>query len=97
MSLFQKRPEIPRSQFKEFFKKTDIKIGQGRQLTERQRGKIEAEYFPKKYRSTISKQEFSRSLNALEKQKHDELDFTKKTKIGRELKYLKEIEKKDFP
>ena len=40
MSLFEKKPEIPKKQLKEFFKKTDIKIGQGRQLSEREKGKI---------------------------------------------------------
>ncbi|MEK7664966.1 MAG: hypothetical protein AAB361_02390 [Patescibacteria group bacterium] len=97
MSLFEKKPEIPKRQLKEFFKKTDIKIGQGRQLSEREKGKLAIKYFPRKYSSSISKGEYSRSLNELKKQKGQEQDFTKKTKMGREIKFLEEAEKREFP
>lgn len=97
MSLFEKRPEIPKRQLKEFFKKTDIKIGQGRQLSTREKGKLAIKYFPRKYNSSISQKEYSRSLNALKEQKRQEQDFAKKTKMGREIKFLKEAQKKEFP
>lgn len=97
MSLFEKKPEIPKKQFKDFLKKTDIKIGQGRQLSNREKESMANKYFPKKYDSSISKREYSISLNGLKEQKRQEQDFIKKTKMGREIKFLKEIEKKDFP
>ena len=97
MSLFEKKPEIPKRELKKLFKKVDVKIGQGRQLSSREKEKIAIKYFPRKYNSSISKGEYSRSLNELKEQKRQEQDFTKKTKMGREIKFLEEIEKKDLP
>jgi len=97
MSLFEKKPEIPKKQFKEFLKKTDIKIGQGRQLSNREKENMATKYFPRKYDSSISGKEFDRSLQGLKKEKVQEKDFVKKTKMGREIKLLEEIKKRDFP
>jgi hypothetical protein len=96
MPLFEKKPEIPKKELKEFFKKADVKIGQGHQLSSREKEKIAVKYFPRKYDSSISKGEYARSLQGLKKEKLQEQDFIKKTKIGREIKFLEEIEKKDF-
>jgi len=93
MSLFEKRPEIPRSQFKDLLKKSDIKIGQGKQLSERQRGMIEKRDFPKRLGSSISQGEYARTLNRLKSEKMGEQDFIRKTKLGKEIKFLKELEK----
>ena len=96
MPLFDKRPEISRSQFKDIIKKSDIKIGQGRQLSQREKERIEKIDFPKRLGVTISKSEYNRTLNKLKSEKINEQDFIKKNKIGRELKFLKDLEKKDL-
>ncbi|MBI2054146.1 MAG: hypothetical protein HYT36_02340 [Candidatus Staskawiczbacteria bacterium] len=97
MSLFEKKPEIPRRQFKNFLKSTEIKSEGQRQLKPRERKKLEVKYFPRKYHSTISKGEYQRSLHSLKEQKRLEQDFQKKTKMQREIKYLEELQKRDFP
>lgn len=97
MSLFEKKPEVPRRQFKEFLKKTEIETPGPRQLKPRERKKLEVKYFPRKYHSTISKGEYMRSLHSLKEQKRLEPDFSKRTKMQREIKYLEELEKRDFP
>jgi hypothetical protein len=98
MSLFDKQPSIPRSQFKETLKKADIKIGSGRQLSKLERERIEKVDFPKRFGSSISQGEYKRTLNRLSAQKRDEQDFTRKIKLGKEIKFLKELEKKpDLP
>jgi len=98
MPLFDKRPEIPRSQFKEILKKADVKIGQGRQLSNMERERIEKVDFPKRFGSSISQGEYKRTINRLNVAKRDEQDFTRKIKLGKEIKFLKELEKKpDLP
>jgi hypothetical protein len=98
MSLFDKKPEIPRPQFKEILKKSNIKIGSGKQLSERQKANIEQRDFPKRFGSTISKGEYARTLNRLKGEKINERDFVRKTKLGKEIKFLQELEKKpDLP
>ena len=93
MSLFEKKPEIPRSQFRDILKKSDIKIGQGRQMSQRERAKIEKVDFSKRLGPSISHSEYKRTINKLTQEKMGEQDFTRKVKLGRELKFLKELEK----
>lgn len=93
MPLFEKRPEIPRSQFKDILKKANIKIGPGRQLSNTEKGKIEERDFPKRFGSSISKSEYTRTINRLKGEKMQSGDFVKKTKLGKEIKFLKELEK----
>ena len=93
MSLFEKGPEIQRSQFKDLLKKTDIKIGQGRQLSQRQKVRIEERDFPKRFGASISEGEYKRTINRLKSEKFNEQDFIKKTQLGKEIKFLKELEK----
>jgi hypothetical protein len=95
MPLFDKKPEIPRSQLKNILKKTDVKIGSGRQLSDRQKSMIEKRDFPKRFGSSISKSEYSRTLNRLKTEKRESPDFVKKIKIGKEIKFLEELEKKE--
>lgn len=97
MPLFEKKPEIPKKELKKIFKESDIKIGEGRQLSVRDKEKIAVKYFPRKYDSSVSKGEYSRSLRGLKEQRRQEQDFIKKTKLGREIKFLEEMEKKDLP
>lgn len=98
MSLFEKQPEIPRAQFKDILKKSDIKIGQGRQLSSREKENIESRDFPKRFGPAISRSEYARTLNRLKSEKTTEQDFVRKMKLGKEIKFLQEIEKKpDLP
>jgi len=94
MSLFEKKPEIPRTQFKDILKKADVKV-RGRQLSERELANIEKVDFPKRFGSTISKSEFDRTINRLEGQKRVEQDFTKKIKMGKKIEFLEGLEKGD--
>jgi len=93
MPLFDKKSEIPRHQFKDILKKTDVKIG-GRQLSSREKTLMEKKDFPKRFGSSISKSEYSRTLNRLKSEKMNEQDFTKKIKKGKEIKFLEKLEKK---
>jgi len=98
MSLFEKKPEIPRSQFKDILKKADVRIGEGRQLSPNEKANIEHREFPKRFGSTISKTEYNRTINRLKSEKTSEQDFTRKIKLGKEIKFLQELEKKpDLP
>lgn len=93
MPLFNKRSDIPRRQFKDILKKANIKVG-GRQLSNREKEMMEKKDFPKKFGSSISKSEYLRTINRLKSEKMIEQDFTKKIKKGKEIKFLKELEKK---
>ncbi len=93
MPLFEKRPEIPRQQFKALLKKANVKIGPGRQLSNIERGRIEKTAFPKRFGPSISKSEYLRSINRLRSEKMQTRDFAKKTKLGKEIKFLEELEK----
>lgn len=92
MSLFDKKAQLPRSEFKNILKKSDIKIGAIKGLNIRDRLRIEEEVFPKKYGETISKSIFDRGLNNLKKKATWEVDFIKKHKIHKKIKYLKKLE-----
>jgi hypothetical protein len=94
MPLFDKKPEIPRSQFKDILKKSNFKIDQSKPLSDRQRSLIERKDFPRKLGSTISKSEYERTVRDLEKTKREETDFSKRYKINKEIKFLKELENK---
>lgn len=93
MPLFDKKPDIPRSQFKEILKKSDVKVGRGRPLSNFEREKIEKADFPKRYGASISQREYQRTINRLKSTKRDEQDFTKKIKMGKEIKFLEELKK----
>jgi len=95
MPLFDKRSEIPRPQFKDILKKSDIKIGHGRQLSNFEKERIEKVDFPKRFGPSISQGEYQRTLNRLKMEKRDEQDFTKKIKMGKEIKFLEELKKND--
>jgi hypothetical protein len=58
---------------------------------------MEERDFPKRLGSSISKPEYQRTLNKLRSEKMMEDDFTKKTKLGKEIKFLTELEKKENP
>ena len=92
MPLFNKRSDIPRHQFRDILKKTDIKIS-GRQLSGREKTNLEKIDFPKRYGSSISKSEYSRTINKLKGEKMVEQDFTKKVKLGKKVKFLEGLEK----
>lgn len=92
MPLFDKRPDIPRHQFKNIIKKADIKIG-GRQFSGREKEMMEKKDFPKRFGSSISKSEYDRTIRRLKSEKMTEQDFTKKIKKGKEIKFLEKLEK----
>jgi hypothetical protein len=94
MGIFDKRSDVPRSQFNEILKKTDVKVP-GRQLSGFERERIGKVDFPKKFGASISQGEYKRTLNRLKTQKRDEHDFVRKTKMGKEIKFLEGIEKQD--
>ncbi len=94
MSLFDKKPEIPRSQFREILKKSDVKIGSGRPLSQTHRERIEKLDFPKRLGETISKGDYLRTLNRLKSEKSVEQDYSKKIRMGKTIKFLEELEKK---
>lgn len=95
MPLFEKRPEIPRSQFKALLKKANIKIGAGKQLSDAEKSRIERRDFPKRFGSSISESEYKRTINRLKAEKMQSRDFAEKTKLGKEIKFLEELEKQD--
>jgi len=95
MSLFEKRSQLPRREFREILKKTDIKIGSGRGLNTKQRVRIEEDVFPKRQGETLSKRTFDRGINQLKKRRFGEADIVKKSKITKKIKYLENLEKMD--
>lgn len=92
MSLFERRAQLPRKEFRELLKKTEIKTGAGRGLNVRQRLRIEEDVFPKKHGEVISKSIFDRGVNKLKKIGTWESDLVKKSKIHKKIKYLKKLE-----
>ena len=92
MSLFNKRSDIPRQQFKSILKKTDVKIS-GKQLSNRVKESIEKLDFPKRFGASISQSEYLRTLNRLKAERSKEHDFTRKIKIDKKIKFLEELEK----
>jgi len=95
MALFDRQPEIPRSRFRDILKKSNIRIGQSKPLSEGKKSLIENRDFPRRLGDTISKSEYERTVRGLENQKIHEQDFVKKHKLDKEIKFLKELEKKD--
>jgi len=95
MGIFDKRSDIPRTQFNEILKKTDIKIGSGRQLSNSERDRLGKVDFPKRMGSSISQGEYKRTLNRLRAEKRDEQDFTNKIKMGKKIKFLEGLQKPD--
>jgi len=96
MALFDKNQEIFRSKLKDILKKTDVNLGNQKSLNPRQRVHIEEDVFSKKYGDSISEGEYSKAVNDLKRLKMQESDFMKKTKIGKEIKYLEGLRKKDI-
>ena len=97
MSLFRQKPEIPRPQFQNILKKTNIKIGVGRQLSRGERNKIEKIDFPRRYGPTISKSEYSKTIRRLKAEKKEAPDYTRQIKLRKEIKFLETLEKKEDP
>ena len=92
MSLFERRAQLPRREFRELLKKTEIKTGAGRGLNVKQRLRIEEEVFPKRHGEAISKSVFDRGINEHKKRVAWEADLVKKSKIHKKIKYLKKLE-----
>src|SRR3989344_7922965 len=92
MSLFERRAQLPRKEFRELLKKTEIKTGAGRGLNVKQRIGIEEDVFPKRHGEVISKSIFDRGINELKKRGAWESDLIKKSKIHKKIKYLKKLE-----
>ncbi|MEK7061642.1 MAG: hypothetical protein AAB957_00055 [Patescibacteria group bacterium] len=92
MSLFDKKAQLPRSEFRDILKRSSIRTGPTKGLNIRERLRMEEEVFPKKYGETISKSIFNRALNDLKKKGTWEVDLIKKHKIHKKIKYLKKLE-----
>ncbi|MDO8486646.1 MAG: hypothetical protein Q7S77_03060 [Candidatus Staskawiczbacteria bacterium] len=92
MSLFDKKAQLPRKEFREILKKSDIKVGTGKGFNIRERLRIEKDIFPEKHGGIMSKQIFDRGLNKLKKEGAWEADLIKKSKIHKKIKYLKKLE-----
>ena len=92
MSLFSKRTQLPRGEFREILKRSDIKIGTGKGLNIKERLRIEKDVFPEKHGQVISKSLFDRRLNQLKKTGTWETDLIKKSKIHKKIKYLEKLE-----
>ncbi len=92
MSLFDKKAQLPRKEFRDILKRSDIKIGLTKGLNIKERLRIEEEIFPKKHGEIISKSIFDRGLNNLKKKGAWEVDLIKKSKIHKKIKYLKKLE-----
>jgi len=95
MTLFDKKSEIPRSQLKNILGKSDVKAGSGRQLSAKQKILMEKKDFPKKFGESISKAEYKMTVNKLKAEKRNQEDFSQKLKIGKKIKFLEELEKKE--
>jgi hypothetical protein len=92
MSLFEKKPQLPRKEFREILKKSDIKIGASRKFNMREKLGIEKDIFPRKHGDMISKSIFDKGINELKKAGTWEKDYIKKTKIRKKIEYLKKLE-----
>ncbi|MEK7658397.1 MAG: hypothetical protein AAB352_00850 [Patescibacteria group bacterium] len=92
MSLFDKKGQLPRKEFRDILKRSDIKTGPTKGLNIKERLKIEEDVFPKKHGEIISKSIFDRGLNNLKKKGAWEVDLIKKSKIHKKIKYLKKLE-----
>jgi hypothetical protein len=94
MALFDKKSEIPRSQFKNILGKSDVKAGAGKQLSAKQKILMEKRDFPRKFGESISKAEYKMTVNKLKSERRGQEDFSQKLKLGKKIKFLEELEKK---
>lgn len=95
MALFDKKSEIPRSQFKKILGNPDIKAGTGKQFSAKQKILMEKRDFPRKFGESISKSEYKMTVNRLKAEKRNLEDFSQKLKLGKKIKFLEELEKKE--
>ncbi|MBI3631678.1 MAG: hypothetical protein HY219_02330 [Candidatus Staskawiczbacteria bacterium] len=95
MSLFDKRSQLPRKEFRDILKRSDIRTGLTKGLNIKERLRIEEDVFPKKHGEVISKSIFDKRINELKKKGAWEPDLIKKSKIHKKIKYLKKLEETD--
>jgi len=92
MSLFEKKREISRSEFRESLRKSSSSIPGGGSFSEEERVKIEKELLPeKKYGERISPEELGKCVKNLGHQEYLARTDKEKIKIARQIRFLKKI------
>jgi len=90
MSLFDKKDQISRVDFRRYLRKASPRIPEsGKRIPYSQRVRIEKEFFPQeKFGPYISKQDFKRKIAALKRQRY-RVRPDQKIEIDRKINYLK--------
>lgn len=92
MSLFEKKRELSRSEFREALRKASFTIpGGGGMFSTAERIKIEKEIFGKQYGGYISKEEYQRRLREMALEKARAKTGAKKLEIDRKIRFLKKL------
>ena len=92
MSLFGKRDQISRVNFRRYLRKAPSKIpNSGKRISYHQRVDIEKEFFPQgKFGAYISKSDFQRKIRELTRQRYSARP-DQKIDINRKINYLKHL------
>lgn len=94
MSIFDKKKEISRPQFREILRKASPHIpgAGGRAYSWRERVKIEKEIFPKeRFQSHVSEIECKRRLRELRIERYRAKTREEKLNIDRKIRFLREV------
>ena len=92
MSLFEKKREISRSEFRESLRKSSSSIPGGGTYSKKERVKIEKELLPeKKYGGRISPKDLGKCVKNLGHQRYLAGTDKEKIKIARQIRFLKKI------
>ncbi len=92
MSLFEKKQQISRSEFRESLRKSSSSVPGGGIYSKEDRVKIEKELFPEnRYRGYISKKELGKCIQGLGHEKYLAKTEKEKIRVDRQIRYLKKI------
>lgn len=94
MSIFDKKQEISRPEFREILRKASPLIpgGGGRTYSWQERVKMEKEIFPEeRFKSHISEIEVKRKLRELRMERYRAKTREEKLNIDRKIRFLKEV------
>lgn len=91
MSLFDKKRHISRRGLREVLRRAPAEVSGagGKTFSQRERVKMEKEVFGKRYGGIISKTEYKRALQNLERTKQKAFTGRKRLKLDKKIKFLK--------
>ena len=92
MSLFGKKAEISRSEFRESLRKASSSIPGGGRYSKEERVRIEKDLLPEnKYGGRVSKKELGKCVKILGHKRYLARTENQKRDIGRQMRFLKKI------